>query len=63
MYYHPMEMHAWDMYFCSVVAMQFHPGTAQRLSWRECALVADMMIVERRERCPGWDPQSPPQAG
>lgn len=55
------EQQAWDMYFCSIVAMQEHPGFnregAKPKSLAECRRTADLMLHmrkissdERRER-------------
>lgn len=51
------EQLAWDMYFCSIVAFQFHP--ANKAAWQEMDLteyaeiVEAMMIVRRRYRTRG----------
>jgi len=48
------ESRAWDAYFCSVAAMQFHPGnthgTGESLPIEQCAEIADRMLIERRKR-------------
>lgn len=47
------ERIAWDMYFASVLGLQFHPANppATRMSPAECARVADDALVQRRLRC------------
>jgi len=49
-------MDRWDMYFASIVAMQYHPGYNREgvapMSLEECAEVANYMIKEREESCP-----------
>ena len=46
-------MDVFDLYFCSVVSMQFHPGSGTRghtaLSLEECAQIAlEMLILRNR---------------
>lgn len=49
----PQEHMAFDVYFASVAAMQFHPGAGtkehKRLSLEECRDVALEMLALRRE--------------
>lgn len=48
----PEEQPVWDIFFCSVVAMQYHPANPPktRMSLEEAALVADTMLEVRRCR-------------
>jgi hypothetical protein len=51
------EQIAWDIYFSSICSLRFHPRNDDRAPVRAnvefAAQVADMMIEERRKRCPG----------
>lgn len=52
------EWVAWDMYFCSIAGISFHPGAgkdlgdgrAEQRTVADCAKLADDMILERRKR-------------
>lgn len=53
------ERIAWDMYFASVLGLQFHPANPpeSRMSPEECAQVADAALYERKLRCPSLLPR------
>jgi len=46
------ELLAWDMYFGSVVAFQYHPANpvSNRQPLSELADIADQMMIERSKR-------------
>lgn len=56
-------INAWDMYFCSIVSMNQHPGNnrenAEKLTVKQCALIADLMIEHRNERSIQWRGSEP----
>lgn len=47
------ELLAWDIYFAGVATIQYHPANPPkvRMSLEEMAVVADTMLLLRRERC------------
>jgi len=50
---HVNELHAFDMYFCSLAAMQVHPGAGTKenkpLTLEECKQMAlEMMKIRRK---------------
>ncbi len=51
------DMVMWAMFYSSVVSMQYHPGTKEMLTLRECAEVADRMYDQLllREKFYGVD--------
>lgn len=52
------ESIAWDMYFCSIAGISFHPGAgkdlgdgrAEKRTVSDCAKIADEMLAERKKR-------------
>lgn len=41
-----MEPYIWAMFYQSVVAMQFHPGSKGEVDLRKAAVLADKMYAE-----------------
>lgn len=38
--------YVWVQFFCAVKGWQYHPGTKDKLTTRECAKIADEMLEE-----------------
>jgi len=55
----PEDQITWDMFFAGIVSMQYHPRAtlngAKVRTIKECAEIADEMLIERNKRKNGQD--------